>query len=1060
MAIEFDFEKQPGRSNRKGKGAPVRYGAEEPLISIITAFYNDGSFLRQTCQSVLDQTFPWFEWIIVDDGSDDEGSITVLKEISAFDQRIKTIRGEHKGIASARNLGIKNAKAGLIQILDADDLIEPTYLEYCYWMLLKNPEAAWACTAFCVFGREEYLVDIPFDGKKELNENLLLPEALIRKEWLEKAGSYPEIRKDYYEDWALWLRLMAAGGFPVQSRGETLCWYRRRKGGVLDRINKDAVLKQDSLDIIKEIKKDVYSPAEGVMFPGEEPKGMSFHGPVRSDFSRKKYNDDNKTNVLFILHWFSRGGADKFNIDLTGGLDRSLFNVSVVTTLKGDNEWLQRARGACDEIFNLPNFMDIVDFPEFVSYLIRSRSIDIVFIDISTTGYYMLPWLKATHPDIIVLDYIHMVERFWRGGGCARLSGVMAPFIDHTYVCNTVTAGELVRDFGLEEEKVTTVHIGIDQHYYDRRRLRKGILREKLFIEKSRPVILFPCRICPQKRPFLMLKIAERVCRDRPEAVFVVVGDGADLDRMKGYVKTHQLSDNVLFAGAAEEVRPYYMDADLTLICSLSEGLTLTAYESLSMGVPVISADVGGQRDLIDDEVGALIPLLQDETKDYNARFFPEEEIRLYVKAIEDYLDDKDRREAASESCRKRIEEGFTTEKMVAFFNGELSRLKASLTGREQKKGEMFPALAEDIYTQHIFAEHIIHPDLAGKKAAKGLSEVITASSDRDIDQLVNMVNAHQQALRSHEEVLNRHEEVVNRHEEVVNRHEEVVNRHEEVVNRHEEVVNRHEEVVNRHEEVVNRHEGSLNHQWDIQKWHEERIQTLEKKKYFCPCCGNRTDRFIEGSFRQNIREVDTARYEKLPQDVICPVCYSLPRHRILVSWMEKHIELFREKRILHFALEDCMKKWYERKGIYAASADLYAEAECRMDIQDTGLESGSEDAIICNHVLEHVENYSRALSELRRILRPEGICILSFPIDKGFGTVYEDAAKTTEEARRTAFGQTDHLRIFGRDSRKLLEKNGFAVELIRGSRMKREIKPVVGPADYDSNILFLCRKK
>lgn len=84
----------------------------------------------------------------------------------------------------------------------------------------------------------------------------------------------------------------------------------------------------------------------------------------------------------------------------------------------------------------------------------------------------------------------------------------------------------------------------------------------------------------------------------------------------------------------------------------------------------------------------------------------------------------------------------------------------------------------------------------------------------------------------------------------------------------------------------------------------------------------------------------------------------------------------------------------------------------------------------------------------------------MSFPIDKGFGTVYEDAAKTTEEARRKAFGQTDHLRIFGRDSRKLLEKNGFAVELIRGSRMKREIKPVVGPADYDSNILFLCRKK
>lgn len=58
--------------------------------------------------------------------------------------------------------------------------------------------------------------------------------------------------------------------------------------------------------------------------------------------------------------------------------------------------------------------------------------------------------------------------------------------------------------------------------------------------------------------------------------------------------------------------------------------------------------------------------------------------------------------------------------------------------------------------------------------------------------------------------------------------YEEVLNRHEEVVNRHEEVVNRHEEVVNRHEEVLNRHEKSINHQWEVQKWHEERIQKLE----------------------------------------------------------------------------------------------------------------------------------------------------------------------------------------------------------------------------------------
>lgn len=101
----------------------------------------------------------------------------------------------------------------------------------------------------------------------------------------------------------------------------------------------------------------------------------------------------------------------------------------------------------------------------------------------------------------------------------------------------------------------------------------------------------------------------------------------------------------------------------------------------------------------------------------------------------------------------------------------------------------------------------------------------------------------------------------------------------------------------------------------------------------------------------------------------------------------------------------------------------------------------------------------------MRRILKPGGKLICSFPIDGNYNTVYEDvtlADDMSEEADRERirrFGQRDHLRVFGLDSKQLLEEAGFAVSVIDGDTMPEEICPVVGPADYDSNKLFVCEK-
>ena len=151
--MKFDYTLQPGLVEQKRE---MKAG-EMPLISIITPYYNGKKYIDQTYQCVVNQTFPYFEWIIVDDGSTDQESLDKLEEVASRDSRIKVFHKENGGPADTRNYGVKKAITEYVCPLDSDDLIEPTYLEYCWWMLEKNPKAAWSFTGSVGFQNQEYI---------------------------------------------------------------------------------------------------------------------------------------------------------------------------------------------------------------------------------------------------------------------------------------------------------------------------------------------------------------------------------------------------------------------------------------------------------------------------------------------------------------------------------------------------------------------------------------------------------------------------------------------------------------------------------------------------------------------------------------------------------------------------------------------------------------------------------------------------------------------------------------------------------------------------------------
>lgn len=231
------------------------------------------------------------------------------------------------------------------------------------------------------------------------------------------------------------------------------------------------------------------------------------------------------------------------------------------------------------------------------------------------------------------------------------------------------------------------------------------------------------------------------------------------------------------------------------------------------------------------------------------------------------------------------------------------------------------------------------------------------------------------------------------------------------------------------------------------------------KMPWFCPCCGMRFRSFASGNYKDQPALYDSARYENTRQDVLCPACKSLPRHRILAVWCERHKEFLRKSEILYFAPEYSMKLWMKRNGVSCLTADLYQDADIKLDIQATELPDESYDVIVCNHVLEHVDDFWAALQEVRRILRRGGLLICSFPVDPNVDLVDEDPHVVEREERVRRFGQYDHLRVFGSHADVLLEEAGFIVERFSGQLCPEEILPVVGPGDYDAAWVYCCVK-
>lgn len=194
------------------------------LVSVIMPCYNDGKYIKEAIESVKKQTYPEWELIIIDDGSDDEETVKIIESIE--DDRITVLHTKHLRPAGARNHGIKQAKGKYILPVDSDDKIDPTYMEKAVKKIESDEKLGVVYCEADLFGEKSGKWDLPaYSFDKMLLDNVVFVTALFYKADWEKLGGFNTNMAAGMEDYDFWLGILGLGR-EIYQIPEVLFHYR------------------------------------------------------------------------------------------------------------------------------------------------------------------------------------------------------------------------------------------------------------------------------------------------------------------------------------------------------------------------------------------------------------------------------------------------------------------------------------------------------------------------------------------------------------------------------------------------------------------------------------------------------------------------------------------------------------------------------------------------------------------------------------------------------------------------------------------------------------------
>lgn len=221
--------------------------------------------------------------------------------------------------------------------------------------------------------------------------------------------------------------------------------------------------------------------------------------------------------------------------------------------------------------------------------------------------------------------------------------------------------------------------------------------------------------------------------------------------------------------------------------------------------------------------------------------------------------------------------------------------------------------------------------------------------------------------------------------------------------------------------------------------------------KFTCNCC-NKSFRKFRPKGKVNLRK-----------NAECPNCGSLERTRVLDFYLHNETGLYTKKglKVLHFAPELCLYNALNQLDVEYIDGDINPDlARHVVDVTNIPYPDNYFDYIICSHVLGHVPDEAKALSELKRVINTKGTILIMSLIDHQKEQTYEDACLTTPEEKLKHYTEPDLCRLYGRDFRNRLENAGFSVsEIDYRKQFSKEDQYKFQLGDGNRELIFQCKK-
>ncbi|WP_206919528.1 glycosyltransferase [Alicyclobacillus suci] len=699
---------------------------DKGLVSVIIPCYNQAQYLHECIESVKLSTYPHIEVVIVDDGSSAPGTDEVLNDLQYTRVKgnfIRVHRQKNMGLSAARNIAIALSKGQYILPLDADDMIDPTFIEKCVWVLTKYSDISIVYPSVRHFGiRNDCWDSRPYDFRLLLRENFIIATSMFRYEVWESIGGY-DTDLPAYEDWDFWIRAGAAGylGYWLP---EYLFLYRKKDNSLLTSAN---LMRRKLYRAIKRKNRYIYrtnSLRLRNILRSERDRPSSKHSLFSESIRWRMF-------VLYVRI------ANKFPASLKSRVKHYVKPLIMKVFKYPETGFVQ--------VLTLDDNPADFYLRDKHRYLPNTEYLAISEEGKSHTGVNLLlivPWLVTGGADKVNLDLVenlkcqstHIMttlptEHEWEGQFRQH-----TPHITH--LGNWFTSLDSMTDYVLDyiaRHKIDVVlisnsqlgyqlseplkrvysdlkivdllhmeepHEPFDYFRYSARyksnldhrivitnALKKSLVslygesearvsvipngvkvsrsyRDTGYIEKlhrKRIHIGFVGRMVKQKQPMDFIHMASLLSQMSNVVEFSMVGDGELLSEVAKAVESSGL--NIQILGRKERGIDHIRDAvDILVAPSLREGLPIVGLEALSVGVPVVAYDVPGWRDLIIDGMnGYLVPM---------------GDIKGLASQVKSILEDNELREQLSINAYTLVSEKFSIQRMSDSYLNLFLRLK------------------------------------------------------------------------------------------------------------------------------------------------------------------------------------------------------------------------------------------------------------------------------------------------------------------------------------------------------------------------------------------------